>query len=252
MTIHHIVDWEWRLEHYQEVTSTSDLCKERARNGERSFLALLADRQTKGRGSRGRSWKSGEGNLALSLLIRPEQGLEKTPYIWPFLSAVVVYEALFSLTRLKGLQIKWPNDLLLDSKKLGGILIEQELSSQEPGKTEWLVIGFGVNLEQSPKNLGGKATSLRERNVSISVLELAYEILKKFSFFQKQLLEKGFSYILTIWMERSFPVGYPLAVKIKNVQYTGHFAGIDERGFLLLDQEGHIKEFSTGEVLLLE
>ena len=107
----------WRLEIHESLPSTSDLCITRAEAGEEAGLAVLARRQTHGRGSRGRSWTGQTGNLALSVLLRPAGALHQ-PALWPFLAALSLHQALGGGSLL---QLKWPNDILLGHAKLARV-----------------------------------------------------------------------------------------------------------------------------------
>ena len=141
----------WRLEQYQELGSTSDELVRRARAGEPAGLAVLAFRQTAGRGSRGRAWTAPEGNLNLSLLLRPARPVAEAG-LFSLISGIAVAEALEGLGA-KGLSLKWPNDILCNGAKLAGILID---ATPDGERLEWLGIGIGINLKAAPAIPGWK------------------------------------------------------------------------------------------------
>ncbi len=137
----------WRLESFEELGSTSDVCAARAKNSEAEGLAVLAYKQTAGRGSRGRSWQAPEGNLNLSVLLRPARPAAEAGMAALF-AGIAVAEALEQFF-LAPTMLKWPNDVLLDGAKLAGILID---AAQNGPKLDWLVVGIGINLRHAPRD----------------------------------------------------------------------------------------------------
>ena len=135
---------------FEEVGSTNDVVRELAEKGGAHGAAVAARRQTAGRGRRGHVWESPLGNLYLSILLRPDVA----PSRLPGLAAACGLGALDGL-QIAGVsnevQLKWPNDLLAQERKLGGILVEVGRGSAED---VFAVCGIGINLEISPRNLG--------------------------------------------------------------------------------------------------
>ena len=134
----------YRLQHLAETGSTNDDCLELARDGQADGLVIVADRQTKGRGRQGRSWHTQPGSaLAFTLLIRPNQ--EEQAYLGRF-------TALGGLALVKTLQkhgvsawVKWPNDVLINARKVCGILAE---TVWQADKAQAIALGMGVNILQ--------------------------------------------------------------------------------------------------------
>ena len=143
----------WRLEEHDTLPSTSDLCRRRAEAGEAAGLALLAHRQTAGRGTNGHTWSSPPGNLALSLLLRPNLALADIPAIAPRTGQIVA--AALAPHAPAPLSVKFPNDILLNGAKLAGILVE---SAATGSRLDWLIIGIGANLAHAP-DLPDRATA---------------------------------------------------------------------------------------------
>ena len=139
----------WRLERYDSLPSTSDECRARAEAGEPAGLAVLAIRQTAGRGTHGRVWESPPGNLYLSVLLRPP-GSVSTASLWQPVSVDCLRAALLPyLPSGRALSIKPPNDILLDGRKMAGVLVEA--AGGTTGGIDWVVIGFGANLAAAPQ-----------------------------------------------------------------------------------------------------
>lgn len=249
----------WRLEHFEELGSTSDYCIERAGRGEDPYLVVWADSQTKGRGSRGRTWESGKGNLTFSFLLRPQIFPEIQCYMWPFLSGLALHMGLVDVgLHSDKIFIKWPNDIIADYAKLAGILIEQgmidstEKHSIRDQFQNWLVIGMGVNIQNAPSIKNKPAISLLDIGYNINPEELLQHILLNVDKVLNQLMNEGFESIKRKWVDHSVPIGYPLVVELKGVHYKGTFAGINGTGHLKLKTAHSILEFATGEILWLE
>jgi BirA family biotin operon repressor/biotin-[acetyl-CoA-carboxylase] ligase len=238
---------EWRLTQYETLPSTSDLCIALARAGEPDGLAVLARRQTQGRGSRGRSWESPPGNLYVSMLLRPTgDALEAGR--WALLAGVALAEALEH--RLDGakLQLKWPNDVLLAGRKLAGILIDSALHPD--GRLEWLVIGFGANLVRAPVIPGRQQpATLADAGVASTPEIVAARLLERLRHWQRVRLVEGFGSLREAWLERAHPVGTQLTVRFAGQVLTGTFAGLDDDGSLLLQGAGGMRRLPTAEIL---
>jgi BirA family biotin operon repressor/biotin-[acetyl-CoA-carboxylase] ligase len=164
---------------FQRVTSTNDLAKRLAERGEVEGALVIADCQTKGRGRFQRQWQSPPATgLWFSIILRPKFSVENLESI-PFLAGISVAQAIETVTGLKPI-LKWPNDVLLASKKVCGILIESSFTQQ---KLNSLILGIGINVNQQPVDFNGeirnRATSLLiEAGHSIDRKDLLLEILR--------------------------------------------------------------------------
>lgn len=236
----------WRLEVHDSLGSTNDVCIARAEAGEAAGLALLARRQTGARGSRGRGWtEPPAGNLALSVLLRPETGLGR-PGLWPFLAGLALHQALGAVSPA-AVTLKWPNDVLLDGRKLAGILIERGLGAD----SAWLVIGFGANLAAAPTLADRTAACLAEAGPAPDAEPTARAVLDALDRWCAVWRDEGFEALRVAWLERAHPVGTKLAVRDRDAQREGSFSGIAPDGALLLSCDGRIERIETGDVLLL-
>lgn len=238
----------WRLVVHESLPSTSDSCIEYAAAGEPAGLAILALRQTRARGSRGRGWtEPPAGNLAISVLLRPQDGIG-FPALWPLLSGLALHEALAHHDKTGRLSLKWPNDVMLDDRKLAGILIER-------GETDgqgWLVIGFGANLMSAPVLPDRVAACVAELGPSPMPREVALRLLTALDGWVGIASTQGFEAIRAAWLDRAHPVGTALAVRERGEQRAGLFAGLSGDGALLLDVAGREQRIDTGEILLLK
>lgn len=209
-----------------------------AKSGDPGHLAILAAEQTNGRGSRGRQWQGATGNLHMSALVRPAN-MPPQPGFWALMAAVSLHEAVAPhLAGASRLQLKWPNDLLLNGAKLGGILIDSAVT--EHGMLDWVVIGVGVNLREAPAIEGRATASLA--GTQIAPAALAQDMLAKFD----RWISEPLATLRDAWLDRAQPIGTLLTITTGAHTKHGAFAGLAEDGGLLLS--GHREPITTGEV----
>jgi BirA family biotin operon repressor/biotin-[acetyl-CoA-carboxylase] ligase len=245
----------YQLEQVTSLPSTSDACVERARAGAPDGLAILAESQTAGRGSRGRTWACPPGNLYLSVLLRPRNRAEEAGAgQWALLAGVALIEALARFAAEPGgLRLKWPNDVLSDGDKLAGILVDAAMTASGTGGggAEWLVIGIGANLASAPPIEGRRIAALATSGgVPPSPVAVAQVMLARIESWRAVLAREGFSPIRDAWLERAHPLGTSVTIRDRLRIRTGVFAGLSDRGELLLSDGDRTDTISTGDVLL--
>ena len=134
---------KFQLQKFEQVNSTNDVSLEAAESGAEDGLVVWAQRQTRGRGQKDRTWQSQpESSLTFSVLFRPNQEEQAALSRFTALGALAVAQAVKTKTSFKA-QVKWPNDVLLNGKKICGVLAETDLQA---GKANAVVVGIGVNL----------------------------------------------------------------------------------------------------------
>jgi BirA family biotin operon repressor/biotin-[acetyl-CoA-carboxylase] ligase len=238
----------WRLRRYPSLPSTSDLCARLAAAGEPEGLAVMALRQTAGRGSRGRQWESPVGNLYISALLRPPGTLAEGGR-WALLTAVALAEMLAAqLPDPSLVSLKWPNDVLLDGRKAAGILLD--VSAGPGGAIDWLVIGCGVNLAHAPDVPGRRTASLAEFAPPPEPAAAAGLLLDRLANWRGVRALEGFGPVRAAWLARAQPVGTRVQLSYDGRLLGGTFAGLADDGSLLLATGGRVEAFATGEILL--
>jgi BirA family biotin operon repressor/biotin-[acetyl-CoA-carboxylase] ligase len=238
----------WRLAVHDVLASTSDLCRERAAQGEAEGFAVLALRQTRGRGSRGRGWESPVGNLHLSVLLRPAEEAGRAGQ-WALLTGVALRQTLAEWAPPDAaLKLKWPNDLLLDGRKLAGILIDS--SADASGRLDWLVIGIGANLAHAPTLAGRAAACLAERVAPPAPAVAAERLLVRLDEWRRVREREGFASVRAAWLAHGPHIDEPVTLKLKDRLVEGTFAGLGDDGGLRLRLGDAVQAFSTGDVLL--
>jgi BirA family transcriptional regulator, biotin operon repressor / biotin---[acetyl-CoA-carboxylase] ligase len=240
----------YTIHHYETLGSTNDQLKQMLDAPE--FTCVTADEQTAGRGRRDRSWHSAPGEgLYLSVLLRPEIKAEKLPLL-SLLAAVAVAEAvLLQAESLRPqLDIKWPNDVLVNERKLSGILIESTTVRQEPPR---VLVGIGVNLNQQvfPPELSDLATSLqRECGQSFELVSFRNCLLTRLAFWYEELRCQRAHKILQRWQEfSSYAQGKQVVVHFDHEEIRGVTLGITENGALQLRTDsGQVRALLAGEI----
>lgn len=231
----------WRMLVHDQLPSTADLLRERAEAGEPERLAILARRQTAGRGTRGRSWESPPGNLSLSVLLRPAAPVREVPQ-WGLLAAVALHSALEP--HAAGLCLKWPNDLLLGGAKCAGILAEAALSAE--GRLDWLALGIGVNLAFAPEVPGRRTAALPPP--ALPPERAAAALLASLDHWRAVREAEGFAAIRRAWLERGPAPGTPTTVTGPRGTVDGGFEGLDETGALRLRTATGMETVTAGDV----
>lgn len=236
----------WRLAVFESLPSTSEFCRARAAAGEPEGLAVLALRQTAGRGSRGRSWESPPGSLALSVLLRPDTPVTEAGQ-WALLAGVAMAEGFSRFVPdYAALTLKWPNDLLLGGRKLGGILVDSQAAGD---KLAWLVIGFGANLAAAPHLPDRPAVAcLADTGSAPPPEQAAHAILVRLGHWHG--VRERFAPVRGAWLRYGPPLGARTTLKLGTRQIEGRFAGLADDGSLLLQTAAGVEAYAAGEVLL--
>lgn len=237
----------YRLRHYEAVGSSNDEAKALARAGAPGGTIIWADRQTAGRGRRGHAWASPPGNLYLSLLLRPAAPPSRIAQL-SFVAALGLGVALGEVAGPAfDWRCKWPNDLLVDGKKLAGILLESETSAA--GRADFIVIGVGVNLQSAPGGTEYPATSLAAEGIAgILPADLLAAFLRHFDRWHECWRSSGFAPVREAWLERAAGLGEPIRVRLERTTLTGRFLDLDADGALVLDTADGRRKIAAGEV----
>jgi len=235
----------------RSVASTNSWARRFARLGACDGTVFLAESQTAGRGRLKRKWVSPAGGLWFSVVLRPKLKLAEA-FGLVFVSSLAVAEVLEELYGLKT-QVKWPNDVLVDSKKVCGILAETKLESKN---VEYVVVGVGINanfgVKSLPEDLWKTATSLEDELGRKIELEMLFEaLLEKLERLCDVFLEKGFSVVLDEWKKHAGFLGCPVEVVSMDERLAGLALDVDSSGSLVLRLgDGTVKHVFVGDVVL--
>ncbi len=235
----------FRLKQAPETASTNDDVKHAAEAGEAEGLVVQALRQTAGKGRWGRAWESPEGNLYASLLLRPRCPPQEAGF-YTFVTALAVADTVRRFLSETSIELKWPNDVLVEGKKISGILLEAGPSAEN--SVEWLVIGVGINIKRHPDEGLFAATSLDAEGASrVHAGEALETFLACFFHWRGVLLAGGFAPLRDAWLAQAKKGA--MTVRLSHETFEGAFAGLDEQGRLILRlPDGQERAMTVGDV----
>ncbi|UCF87721.1 MAG: biotin--[acetyl-CoA-carboxylase] ligase [Nitrospiraceae bacterium] len=256
---------------HHETTSTNDLAMEMSHQrehtvsktyqyslkGSKSELdgtVIVADTQKNGRGRFGRTWISPPGvNLYFTVILEPFLPANEVSLI-TLMAAVAVASAIRKHTSIRA-GIKWPNDILVGRKKVGGILTEMR---SDTDMIHFMAVGIGVNVNMAsdsvPEDLRPLITSLKEeKGRPVSRVQLLGMILSQLEYWYTQLIKKGRKTLISEWMRLNFTIGNNVRVKTQNRIVSGTADGISDDGELFVRlASGAVERVFSGEVTILK
>lgn len=234
---------------HKSLPSTNDTAKELYKDGAQEGTLILAEEQTAGRGRMDREWMSPAGeNILLSILLMPPMQIERV-YTLTLALAVSVTDAIKEKTGMSAM-IKWPNDIYLNSKKLGGILTEFGVKGL---KADYVILGLGFNVNWCPeKGALFPSTSLRaESNRELSRNELIASILLQYNEIYQNILAGDLESFHEKCNERSLVTGNSVSINTEGEIIEGLASGIDIDGALLVrEKDGRVRKILNGDVSL--
>ena len=235
---------------HDRLDSTNAEGLRRAALGERGPVWILAREQTAGRGRRGRAWASPEGAFAASLMLRPPTAPEAA--LRSFTMALALHDAAAAFVPAGRLSLKWPNDVLLDGRKLAGILLESQTA---PDGGVALVIGVGVNLALPPDGAALEAGALAPISLAAAAPEAPptpeafLDVLAPaFHAWDKRLVAEGFGPVREAWLARAARLGEPIIARLPDREVNGLFETVDPAGALVLATEAGRVTLPAAEV----
>jgi len=232
--------------YFKTLTSTNDEAKHLAKKGLDKII-VVANKQTKGRGRFNREWISGLGGLYMTIALK-EKSLDKARYL-TLIAAVSVVKTIEKLTKLNAL-VKWPNDVMVNDKKICGILTEAI-----SGKENYALVGIGINVNQQAfnKNISNKAVSLNiitHKNYNIKTI--INEIIKQFNTLYPHYKTNNYKKIINIWKNCSHTLGKRVKVKAISGVYFGEAIDVDNDCNLILRLDnGKLKKIVEGDIFVV-
>lgn len=238
--------------YYDILKSTNGQARDLADSGALDGSLVVAEEQGEGRGRLGRGWFSPAGmGIWCSLILRPRVMPSEAPPV-TMLTAVAVSRAVSQVAGIRA-DIKWPNDLLVNGKKLCGILTEM---NAELERVNYLVVGAGINVNTSseafPVEIGDIATSIRaELGYDISRVKLLRAYLQQFEELYHVWLSEGFAPVLAEWRQKCVTLNCSVTIKTLKETINGWAKNVDTSGALeILLPDGSVRTFVAGEVSL--
>lgn len=231
--------------HLDRVDSTSNYAATLLSEGKaRQGMVILAENQTNGRGQRGAIWQSESSkNLLLSFYVEHEQ-LEiinqevLTHFISLSLHQCLLYFDIHA-------NIKWPNDLIIGTKKIAGILIENQLRGS---KITSSIVGIGLNVFQTEFSIPGSTSMSMEAKVSFTKEKVLEVLIEQLNHYYRLLALEQYTQLKEMYLEQLWLINTPSIFERKNEQFTGIIRGTDNFGRLLIEENQEIKTYDLKEV----
>ena len=223
----------FELKTHQLIDSTNDECKRISSN--KDILVVTADKQTKGKGRKGKKWHSPEGNISLSIAFADKEfGVPIS-----IATGIMVKDALKEVFNKSLIKLKWPNDLVFEKKKIGGILVEKEIFANYT-KT---IVGIGINLELDNKeSWWGDLKDMNGKKLRDNIIN---KILMRFETF----FNDGLHDWQILWEQSCIHNNTVIYVSKDAEIIKGKYLGVNNLGELLLQNEkDEVISFSSGEV----
>lgn len=235
---------------FETIDSTNTFAKSLPQHKAPHGTIIIADEQTAGRGRMQREWISTKGkNLLFTLILYPEFGVEKVSLL-PFAGALAVTDAIETVTALSA-TCKWPNDVMINSKKVCGMLLE---TSTGGSPTPKIILGIGVNVNQEdfPEELRYKASSLKnESGIEVDRVRLLRKILEELENRYDQLSLFPPQQLLHDWRMKALLFGKKITVLESEFSFTATAIDVAEDGSLIIQTEdGQKKNIFAGDVNL--
>jgi BirA family transcriptional regulator, biotin operon repressor / biotin---[acetyl-CoA-carboxylase] ligase len=228
------------LRRYDTLDSTNEEARRLAKNGVHGPLWIVSREQTAGRGRRGRAWISESGNLFATLLLPAATSLSAQ---LGFVAGLATADTVAAHAPGAEMALKWPNDVLLNGKKVAGILLE--------GLGEdALAIGIGINLAHYPNSTELPSISIAAVKGNPPDLDgFLLRLASRMTTWYEIWLEQGFQPVRKAWLSRASRLGHPIRAMLADSERNGVFEDLDEDGALLLrDSTGTLTRITAGDV----
>ncbi len=236
----------FKFYNFKALNSTNDKAKELAGKG-LSNIVVAADKQIMGKGRFNRKWDSGIGGLYMTIVLKVRD-LDKVRYL-TLIASIAVAKTIRKITKSNAL-VKWPNDVLINNKKICGILTETI-----SGKENYALVGIGANINQQKfnKNISNKAISLKIiTNKNHDIKKIINEIIKQFDNLYQYYKNKKYNKIINIWKKYSHTLGKKVKVKTFSGVYIGEAVDIDKDCNLMLRLgNGKLKKIVEGDIFVV-
>jgi len=232
---------------YESLDSTNNTAYELAEKGGKEGTVVIAENQKKGKGRQGRRWTSPKGGIYLSCILKPEIEPREVAKI-TLVTAVAVCNAIREIVDVTAM-IKWPNDIVIDKKKVCGILTEMKA---EQDKVNFVIVGIGVNVDMASSQLPKGATSLaRESHNKVTKVAVTQSILENLEGQIELFNEDGFNKIRDKWRDYSATLGHQVKVNCHNEKIEGQALDVDKDGALVVRLDSGIqRRILSGDVVI--
>ncbi len=239
-----------KIYYFEKIDSTQNFALELAQKPHENGSVVIAKIQTQGRGRLNRKWVSPKGGIWMSILLRPNFEPAYTS-LFPMATSLALAVSIEKTLDIQT-ELKWPNDVTINGKKVAGILID---ASVESNKIDYLIIGIGINFKINPgmisksikqKNYG--ITTLVHKDQSVSPVELIQQFLLELEKTYNKVLSGTTGTIQKEWIKKSSTIGKNVTVTTTTRTLKGKVTGIDKTGALLLSSKGKVQRILAGDI----
>ena len=239
------VDQGWNILYFPEVSSTMDVARDQARKHCPDFTVVIAGRQTKGRGRLNRRWLSDDGGLYFTMVLRPPIPLQLSFKV-SFLASLTLAKVIRKMLQIDAM-VKWPNDILVDERKISGMLVELEA---EADRVFFIALGMGINVNNDPSGAEPGASSLKKiTGREVSRKDLLARFLKEFSHWMKKA---DFDHVISEWKKHTVTLGRHVRIVTQQAESEGLAVDVDENGALVLElADGERKKIVYGDCFFI-
>ncbi|MBM5782373.1 MAG: biotin--[acetyl-CoA-carboxylase] ligase [Pelagibacterales bacterium] len=237
---------QFTIHHFEELRSTNDTAFLMAQNQEIfDFEIILANSQSSGKGRNERNWNSPNGNLYFSLVLKPNLEIAKIPQI--SFVAIAALRIAIEKINIQNLEIKnkWPNDLLINQKKVAGLLLESKFSQNS---CNFVIVGIGLNLISNPDNTIFPSSNLKDCGIAITKEKILELFLDQFTEIYNNYLSYGFKGIRNLWLKEAYLLDKEIKAKNGSEEITGIFKDLDEEGNLLIEVSGVVRKILAADI----
>lgn len=242
--------WEYRgdaanILYYPEVTSTMDIARDLARKSCPDLTVVIAGRQTKGRGRLKRRWLSDDGGLYFTMVLRPAIPVQLSFRV-NFLASLTLACVIREMLQIDA-RVKWPNDILVNERKISGMLSELEA---EADRVFFINIGMGINVNNDPSGAEPGATSLKMiAGREVSRKDLLARFLEQFS---DRIHNVALENVISEWKKYTVTLGRQVRIVTQREESEGLAVDVDENGALVLElANGEPKKIIYGDCFLV-
>ncbi len=237
---------------FESLESTNLQAKKLAAMGEYGPMVIYTKDQTGGRGRNGRTWLSSKDTLTATILLSsaaPKSNIAQLAFVMAIAAHKTVCD-LIEPSKVKTVGLKWPNDLLVQGRKLAGILIET--CPVKNHHQSVLAVGIGMNVKSAPTDEDFTAISLSQLGVDVDIELVLTSLVANFvNFFDIWAESTNFAMIRKIWLDHALGLGGKITAKLPNQTIHGIFERLDETGILILrDERNIIHQITAGDVFI--
>ena len=241
--------------YFDTIDSTQNQALTMTFDKENNGAVIVAEKQTSGKGRSGRKWESPKGGIWLSVILHPKFGIEIAT-LFPLAAALALSNAIENTLKIKS-ELKWPNDITIQGKKIAGMLVDASLESN---KIENLVLGVGINFDvdtkQIEKSLKGTpnfygVASLTQYSKYRKPIELVHSFLTELEKIYFMLSSGETNEIVKKWTDKSATIGKEVELNIEKEKIKGKAIRIDDDGALVISEKNRTRRVIAGDIIHL-